>query len=418
VIRLRTGAIFYGWWIVAAGFGLEALIGALMFHAYGAYVVLLQEEFGWSKTMLSGAFSMARAESGILGPVQGWLTDRFGPGALIRVGMVLFGAGFVLFSLVGSPLTFFVAFFVMALGSSLGGFLPIGVAIVNWFRRQRALALSLSATGMAVGGLLTPLVVVAMSRFGWRATALGSGLLVLLVGLPIARVVRHRPEPFGYGPDGDPPARGNPGAPARATAVASVDFTAREAMHTPAFWLIALGHGSALLVVSAMLVHMILHVTERLGYSLRQAATVVALMTVMQIVGQVSGGWAGDRFSKRVIVVACMGGHAAALLLLASATSFWMVLGFAVLHGLAWGVRGPLMSAIRADYFGSASFGTITGFSSMIVMLGMMGGPLIAGVMADRTGSYVAGFHLLAALAALGSVFFALARRPRPPRRA
>jgi len=70
--------VFYGWWIVAAGFGLELLVGALMFHAYGAYVVLLRAEFGWSKTMLSAAFAMARAESGILGPPQGWLTDRFG----------------------------------------------------------------------------------------------------------------------------------------------------------------------------------------------------------------------------------------------------------------------------------------------------------------------------------------------------
>jgi hypothetical protein len=72
--------VFYGWWIVAAGFGLEMLIGGLIFHAYGAYVVLLREEFGWSKTMLSAAFSMARAESGILGPVQGWLTDCAGGG--------------------------------------------------------------------------------------------------------------------------------------------------------------------------------------------------------------------------------------------------------------------------------------------------------------------------------------------------
>ena len=74
-----SGRGFYGWWIVGAGFSLEALIGALMFHSYGAYVVVLREEFGWSKTMLSAAFAMARAESGILGPVQGWLTDRFGP---------------------------------------------------------------------------------------------------------------------------------------------------------------------------------------------------------------------------------------------------------------------------------------------------------------------------------------------------
>ena len=73
------------------------------------------------------------------------------------------------------------------------------------------------------------------------------------------------------------------------------------------------------------------------------------------------------------------------------------------------------MSAIRADYFGSAAFGTTTGFASMIVMLGMMGGPLIAGILADHTGGYELGFTILAALAALGSIFFVLARRPRRP---
>ncbi|MBI1734948.1 MAG: MFS transporter [Candidatus Rokubacteria bacterium] len=404
---------FYGWWIVAAGFGIEALIGALVFHAYGAYVVLLREEFGWSKTMFSAAFSMARAESGMLGPVQGWLTDRFGPRALIRVGMTLFAVGFMLFSQIGSPVAFFATFFLMALGSSLGGYLPIGVAIVGWFRRRRALALSASATGMAVGGLLTPLVVVLMTRLGWRWTAFLSGVVVLAVGLPLAQLVRHRPEPYGLLPDGD--ARPPVAHYGRATPAPPTDFTAREAVRTRAFWYVSLGHGSALLVVSAVLVHLIVHVTERLGYTLGQAATVVALMTVMQVIGQMSGGWAGDRYSKRLISAACMLGHAAGLLVLAFASAFWMVLLFAILHGLAWGIRGPLMAAIRADYFGSAAFGTITGVSSMIVMLGMMAGPLVAGILADRTGSYVGGFSILATLAAVGSIFFLLARRPARP---
>ena len=109
-----SARIFHGWRIVAAGFVLETLMGALLFHAYGAYVVLLGQEFGWSKTLFSVAFAMARAESGILGPIQGWLTDRFGPRTLIRIGMTIFGLGFMLFSQIGSPLTFFLTFFLMA----------------------------------------------------------------------------------------------------------------------------------------------------------------------------------------------------------------------------------------------------------------------------------------------------------------
>jgi MFS family permease len=404
--------LFYGWWIVAAGFGLEFLIGALMFHSYGAYAVKLREEFGWSKTMLSAAFAMSRAESGILGPVQGWLTDRFGPRALIRVGMCVFGVGFLLFSRIDGPVAFFLTFFMMAVGSSLGGYLPITVAIVTWFRRRRSLALSISGMGMSTGGLLAPLIAASLTHLGWRWTAVASGLLVLAIGVPLAQIVRHRPEAYGLRPDGDAfPAEGT----GTARLVDARSFTARQAMATRAFWYVSLGHGAALLVVSAVMVHMIIHVTERLGYSLHQAGVVVALLTVMQATGQFSGGWLGDRVSKRRICAACMLGHAAALMVLALASAYWMVLLFAVLHGLSWGMRGPLMAAIRADYFGSASFGTITGMSSMIVMFGMVLGPLVAGVLADRTGSYVPGFTLLAALAAAGSVAFLRARRPAVP---
>ena len=120
---------------------------------------------------------------------------------------------------------------------------------------------------------------------------------------------------------------------------------------------------------------------------------------------------------KRRIIVTCMAMHVVGLLLLAFATSLWMVVAFAVLHGLAWGTRGPLMMAIRADYFGRTSYGTIMGFSSMIVMLGMMGGPLLAGFLADRTGNYEAGFTVLAVAAGFGSIFFILAKRPDPPQR-
>jgi len=384
-----------------------------MFHAYGAYVVKLREEFGWSKTLLSAAFAMARAESGIFGPLQGWLTDRFGPRVLIRTGMAIYGVGFILFSFVNGPVTFFLTFFLMAVGSSLGGYLPIGVAVVSWFRRRRALALSISSCGMSAGGILVQLIALSLTHWGWRWTAFASGVVILAAGIPLAQVVRHRPEPYGFLPDGIP-TDAPPDTPRRARR--SVDFTAGEAIRTRAFWLISAGHGAALLVVSAVMVHLIVHVTERLGYTLQQAATVLALLTVVQLVAQLSGGWAGDRFSKRLICVGCMVGHAAGLVILAHATAFWMLLAFAIIHGAAWGMRGPLMSAIRADYFGAASFGMISGVSSMVLMVGMMGGPLVAGILADRTGSYVPGFHILAALAALGSVAFVFATPPRPPR--
>ena len=107
--------------------------------------------------------------------------------------------------------------------------------------------------------------------------------------------------------------------------------------------------------------------------------------------------------------------HMTALLLLTYAQSLAMVLAFAVLHGGAWGLRGPFMQAIRADYFGRSAIGMILGLSLMIIVVGQVGGPMIAGVLADMTGNYRLGFTILALLAGLGSLFFVVARKPELP---
>jgi MFS family permease len=92
-----------------------------------------------------------------------------------------------------------------------------------------------------------------------------------------------------------------------------------------------------------------------------------------------------------------------------------MVAGFAVLHGVAWGLRGPFMQAIRADYFGLQAIGMIMGLSALMIALGQVGGPLVAGAFADLTGSYRGGFTVLALAAGAGSVLFLIARRPVLP---
>jgi MFS family permease len=140
-------------------------------------------------------------------------------------------------------------------------------------------------------------------------------------------------------------------------------------------------------------------------------------MTIVQFLGTLTGGPLGDRFSKRALVTLCMAMHVAGLLMLSHAAGLAMVIGFAVLHGLAWGWRGPQMAAMRADYFGRSSFGKVLGVSNLVIIVGTIAGPLIAGVVYDQTGSYRAGFDILAGMAAAGSVFFILAKKPAPPRR-
>ena len=288
--------------------------------------------------------------------------------------------------------------------------LPFTVAIVNWFNRYRGRAISAMQMGGAIGGLMIAPVAFSLATLGWRQTAFVSGVLVLVCGLPLSQVVRRKPEDFGLEVDG--------GAAHTATgeAIPAEDlddgFTFREALLAPAFWLVSLGHASAVLIVSVVNVHLILFLTSDLGYTLGFGAAVQTVLTVAQVGGIGLGSVVGDKWDRRRIAIGCMAFHTTALLLLAFSSQPPAIFAFAVMHGAAWGFRGPMMQAIRADYFGRRAFGTIMGASSILVMLGTISGPLVAGYLADQTGNFRLGFTILAVVSGIGSIFFVLARRP------
>ena len=403
--------IFYGWRIVVAGGALQFLQSMLLNQAFGAYVAALVAERGWSKTALAGAASLKSTEAAILGPALGWLIDRFGSQGIIRAGVVLFGIGFMLLSWTDTLLGFYGAFVVLSLGASMCSNITVSVAIIHWFERLRARALSALQFGGALGGMFVVLVAWSIERFGWRATAFASGVILIAVGWPAARVIRSRPEDHGETVDGMPAA--SKGVAAASSASEAPSYTARQALKTSAFWLISLGHGFALFAVTAVNVHAITHVKEGLGYSIAQGAMVITLVTVGQFAGVLLGWVLGEKFEKRLVAAGCMLMHMVGLLMLTFATGPIMLAVSALVHGVAWGLRGPFMQAIRADYFGRRSIGMIIGLSSMITVIGQIGGPLIAGAFADWTGNYRVGFTLLAVLSGLGSLFFVLAKPPR-----
>ena len=404
--------IFYGWRMVGAAFGIQFLLAAFLTQAMGLYIAILSEEMGWSKTTLSGAAALQSVESAIIGPVLGWVMDRVGPQLMIRWGMVLFSAGLLLLSQVQSVSVFYGSAVLMAIGASLGGYFPLSVALVHWFEKFRARALSLMSLGLATGGLVVPAMAWSMEVWGWRATSMGTGLVVLVVGLPLARIILRRPQDHGEHVDGIPPAPHIESERSSEVSAVSTDFTAAEALRTRAFWMLALGHGLALLVVSAVNVHAITHMKEGLGYSVSTSSWVILVMTCFQVAGVLMGAAMGDGFEKRKVAALCMLAHALGLVCLTFAVGIPMLLGFAVLHGVAWGLRGPFMQAIRADYFGRNAIGMILGLSAAIIALGQIGGPMIAGMMADWTGNYRSGFTVLAALSALGSLTFMMATKP------
>ncbi|MGH8676235.1 MAG: MFS transporter, partial [Burkholderiales bacterium] len=186
--------LFHGWWMVGAGCAMQFLQSCLLLQAFGAYVAILRDDRGWSKTELAGAAALHQLEAAILGPILGWVIDRFGAQGVIRTGVIVFGIGFMLLSQIDSLLGFYGAFIVVALGASLAGFFPLHVALIHWFERKRARALSSMQLGFALGGIAMPAVAWSLATFGWRATAFASGIIILVVGFPVSLVMRRRPE--------------------------------------------------------------------------------------------------------------------------------------------------------------------------------------------------------------------------------
>ena len=418
--------VFYGWVVVTASFLNQVIHSGLGFQGFGTFLLPLEREFGWSKATLAAARSFMQVESGLMGPLEGALVDRFGPRNIMLIGTFVFGLGLMLASLINSVWSYYLVFIIVALGTSLGGFLVTSVAINNWFRRRRTLAMSLAQMGLGVSGIIViPLLLLSHAALGWRETALIAGLGAWVLGIPVALVVRHSPERYGALPDGDePPESGADLSESSAGALGHqpqggglIDFTLGEAVRTPAFWLLGFGHGLSIMVINAVTVHQFAHMEQGIGLSAVAAGLAVAGLSISNIVGRLAGGVLGDRYDKRFLSALGMLGAAVSLVVFATAHSFGQAMAWAVLYGFSWGMRGPLMNSIRGEYFGRTSFGRIIGASSLLTMPGALFGPIFAGVMADVLGDYVRGFIILAVLSGMGVVLFLLAKPPALPAR-
>jgi sugar phosphate permease len=420
LIKSKTQRVFFGWWIVLAGCVLQALHSGLLGQGFTVYFLPLQEEFGWSRTLLSTGFSLSNIVNGVIAPFEGWIADRFGPRRMVIIGVVLFGSGFMFLSTVHSIVTFFLAFALIACGASLGGYLPISVVVLNWFVRKRSLALGIASAGHGLGGLIVPLIALSLVANGWRPTALYSGIAILVLGVVFALFLRQRPEMYGYLPDGDSPVpagtdgqkAGNAYSDPNAVLPGPEDFTIQEALKTRAFWLVAAGHASAVLTISAISLHLAPYLVQQLGMSLEGAGSIVSLLLFMSIVGRLVGGVLADRMDKRWLLVGSMISHTVGLLLLANATNMFQVVLFTIFHGVAWGTRGLVQNSIRAEYFGRKAIGAILGVGSIPVVLAIVISPIFTAWLAELNGNYHFAFMILAAYTAAGTLFFAFAKKP------
>lgn len=404
----------------------QALQAALFYGAFGVYAPFWMAEFGWSRTTISLIHSLQRTESGLLGPVNGWLISRFGPQRMTIIGLTIMGLSMVGLGFANGFATFLAAFLVMAIGASFCGILSLMTIVVNWFDRRRASAMALVGLGMSIGGLTAPILAWLIVTYGWRGVMVASGIVFLALTYPLGKLLVGEPEAIGLRPDGETATdtdlttattegqsneTSRPKQPGQQAATRS--FTMRSMLRSRPFWLLTIGHSNALAIVSAVGVHFIIYAEEIIGLSVTVGATLLMITTIFSMVGQASGGFLGDKLDKRVVAGTGMLLHTAAMVILTLMPNYFGAIAAAILHGLGWGVRGPLMSAMRADYFGRAAFAKVMGLSSLFITVGSVLGPLSVGLLADNNGGYAWGFGLLAAVGLMGAIaFFALEKPP------
>ena len=416
----RKRGMFYGWWIVIAGGLGMSITAGINFHGFGNFIIPLTNEFGWNRTTISGLFSLARMESGLLGPLEGWLVDRVGPRRLMIFGIPLMGVGYILMSRVNSLAAFFFVYiFAITLGNSLGMSTPMAAAVANWFNRKRGLAFGIMWSGVGLGGLFVPAVGWLIAAYNWRIASVVIGVFIIVMGIPIAALMRHRPEPYGYMPDGEEPDTDDETGEVRRRQQPdlSQDFTAREALMTSSFWYLTLSIAARSLVSGGVGLHLVPYFVD-LGASDVFAATLAGAVGVLSIPGRFGLSAVSDYLNRRYVMAVSLFLMTIAIVFMARATSVTQVLPFLVLYAAAQGGISVIPQSLIAEYFGRRAYATIQGFRGTIQMIGIIIGPLVSGYVFDTTGSYEWAFMGFgaASLVSLGLVL--LMRPPKRPHRA
>jgi MFS family permease len=373
--------------------------------SFSVFLVPLLAEFGWSRGVAAGAFSLSAIVQGALSPGVGWLVDRLGPRRVIVGGAVVLAIACVL----GAGITtlwhlYAVIGVLTAVGLCAVGHVPSGALVAQWFANRQASMMGLVFSGMGVGVLtLGPLAQWLITGYGWRHAYLVLGLGTLALLLPIVWVgVREAPA--------------RPPRPRTDVAVTPADVRVRVALRTRAFWALFFAYLFTPLAVFPVVTHQVAFAVDH-GYDPLFVAGIFGITGFMSIAGRIVFGFAADRVGRveaAAMSYACTALGTLALLSIEFRPSAAALYAYAVLFGLGFGARGPIITAIAAELFPGRRFGAIYGYMSVGNGIGGALGPWFAGALFDVTGTYRVAFLIAVGCCAGGTTCFWLAAPRRP----
>lgn len=407
IVSSTKRKVFFGWYVVIACVIITLYTGGVVNFGFTAVFDPLAKEFGWSYAQISFASSLRGLEVGLLSAAVGLLVDKWGPRKLIIGGSILIFLGYMVLSRVSSLFMFYAAFALIALGMSACTGTVLLTAVTHWFRRKAGIATGLVASGFGLGGIIVPVVTTLIDTFQWRTAMTVVGIGVLLICLPLALLVRHRPEDYGYLPDGDiEPVRSNAGDARRAEP--EVNRSVWQALRDRAFWHVSLSSMCHSFVVGAVVTHVMPYLGS-VGIDRGVASLIALVLPLCSIAGRLGSGVLSGKFGNRAIYSSSFVLMTVGLLSFSavSPAMLWLAIPFIITFSLGWGFSVISRITLLREHYGRASFGAIIGFNSTIMMIGNVSGAPLAGWSYDTFGSYQ-GAWIVFGIVTLGGMALAL----------
>jgi MFS family permease len=378
----------YGYVIAASCFSIQA-IGVGIYVAYGVFFNPLMSEFGWSRTIISGASSVAFLIMGIFGIFVGRLNDRFGPKKLMTITAIFLGIGYLLMSRLAAVWQLYL-FYGIIFGIGLSSIDVIAMTtIARWFTRKRGMMTGIVKVGTGAGQFTLPLLAsVLISLYGWRNAyaIIGTTAMAILVG--IAQLLKRDPGQVEVTTGLKKP------LPKIKEKTISVNLTLEEALRTVQLWIICVINLTLLFCLMSIMVHIVPHARD-IGVSIPSSAGVLSTIGGVSMLGRFIAGMAVDRVGSKRVMIICFFLLIAALLWLQTADALWMLLLFACVYGIAHGGFFTAISPLVAELFGIKSHGVLFGIVVCFGAIGGAAGPILAGYIFDNTGSYGIYFWLI-----------------------
>jgi MFS family permease len=402
---------------------LAALWGVMFlnlgFPAYGPAVInaAMAKDLGLHREMLGNMFSVYMIMSGLPGPLVAVSVNRFGVRKTLVLGSAFIIIGALLMATVvtsgmGGMLCFGL---LVGTGVATGAALASQAGLARWFVRRRSLALSVLYSAGAIGGfvaapLLNRLIQVSGTwRAGWWLLAALSGLAACIALI----FVRERPEDVGQAADGfgAVAADGRPHADTRPPFVTRREWTFRDAVRNPTYWVLLISLLGTSGGYTLFLAHGVVHLQD-LGHSAGMGAWAVGTMTVTGLFGKLILATLGDRIDPRYIFALFMAVFAVGLLLIVDARATWQVFSFATCFGIGFGGGLVCFMSVLSNYYGTRAFASLAGLAVAINTTVSAIAPKVAGHLFDQGVGYAATFYFLAAWGFISAVVLIFTRRP------